>query len=91
MCRSPRELQGQEEAIAPWIVSYCGCIQKGNVQAWTGHQEETRDLEDHICGVVAHIEIVELVSIKTEVFFEAADICIGDVCLVCLLVIQLHC
>jgi hypothetical protein len=39
-------------------------------------------LKHHIRGVVADIEVVELIPVETKVLFQAADVCIGDVRLV---------
>lgn len=41
-------------------------------------------MEHNVCCEVAHVEVVELVAIELEVFFEAADIGITDVGLICI-------
>ena len=40
-------------------------------------------MEHDVCSIVAHIEVIQLVAVKAKVFFEAADVGIADICLVC--------
>lgn len=51
-------------------------------QLWAGHEEHSRNLEDDIGCVVAHIEVVELVPEEREVLLESANIGIADIGLV---------
>lgn len=39
-------------------------------------------MKHNICGIVADVEIVELVPIESKVLLHAADVRIADICLV---------
>ena len=85
---SPEDLKPGKQPASPIIYQQAPDLSRvarqliPNLQRWTRHQKETRDLEYHVCSVVADIEVVELVAVEIEVFLEAADIGIADVRLI---------
>lgn len=57
-------------------------VTSGNLQLWSRQQKQARNLENYVSCIVADVEIIQLISVQPEVFFEPTSICIADVGLI---------